>query len=75
MRKPGVNAPLSRHCVYCPIRLVKWTSAVNFIDIKHTNFFVRKFVQSQNVTRKKTFIRKTHAFNVDEIDAWSPPTF
>jgi len=32
-------------------------------------FFVRKFVQSQNVTRKKTFVRKIRAFNVDEIDS------
>jgi len=31
-------------------------------------FFVQKFVQSQNVTRKKAFIRKICAFNVDEID-------
>jgi hypothetical protein len=31
-------------------------------------FFVRKFVQSQNVTRKKAFVRKICAFHVDEID-------
>jgi len=31
-------------------------------------FFVRKFVQSQNVTRKKTFVQKMCTFNVDEID-------
>ncbi len=31
-------------------------------------FFVQKFVQSQNVTRKKAFVRKIWAFNVDEID-------
>jgi hypothetical protein len=34
------------------------------------SFFVRKFVQSQNVTRKKAFVRKIWAFNVDEIDLW-----
>jgi len=31
-------------------------------------FFVQKFLQSQNVTRKKAFICKIRAFNVDEID-------
>jgi hypothetical protein len=31
-------------------------------------FFAQKFVQSQNVTRKKAFVRKIRAFNVDEID-------
>ncbi len=31
-------------------------------------FFVRKFIQSQNVTRKKAFVRKIRAFNIDEID-------
>ncbi len=31
-------------------------------------FFVRKFVQNQNVTRKKAFARKICTFNVDEID-------
>jgi len=31
-------------------------------------FFVRKFVQSQNVTRKKAFVCKICAFNVDEFD-------
>jgi len=31
-------------------------------------FFIRKFVQSQNVSRKKAFVRKIHLFNVDEID-------
>ncbi len=31
-------------------------------------FFVRKFIQSQNVSRKLAFVRKIHAFNVDEID-------
>jgi len=30
-------------------------------------FFVRKFVQSQNVTRKKAFVCKICAYNVDEI--------
>jgi len=34
----------------------------------YARFFVRKFVQSQNITRKKAFIRKTCAFNVDEIN-------
>jgi hypothetical protein len=33
-------------------------------------FFVRKFIQSQNVTRKKAFIHKIWAFNIDEIDHW-----
>jgi hypothetical protein len=35
----------------------------------HT-FFVPKFVQSQIVTRKKAFVRKMLAKNVDEIDSW-----
>jgi len=30
-------------------------------------FFIRKFVQIQNVTIKKAFVRKIRAFNVDEI--------
>ncbi len=33
-------------------------------------FFVQKFVQSQNVIRKKAFVRKICVFNVDEIDHW-----
>jgi len=31
-------------------------------------FFVPIFQQSQNVTRKMTFVRKIRAYNVDEID-------
>ncbi len=31
-------------------------------------FFVRKFVQSQTITRKKAFVQKRSAKNVDEID-------
>jgi len=31
-------------------------------------FFVQKFVQSQTLSREKTFVRKICAFNVDEID-------
>jgi len=31
-------------------------------------FFVRKFVQSPNVTRKKAFVRKIRSFNVNGID-------
>jgi len=31
-------------------------------------FFVQKFVQSQNVTRNKAFVREIRSFNVDEID-------
>ncbi len=34
----------------------------------NARIFVRKFVQSQNVTRKKTFVRKMRTFNVNEID-------
>jgi len=33
----------------------------------HT-FFIWKFVHSQNITRKKAFVRKICAFNVDAID-------
>jgi len=32
-------------------------------------FFIRKFVQSQNVTRKKAFVLKRRTKNVDEIDS------
>jgi len=31
-------------------------------------FFIQKFIQSQNVTRKKAFVSKFCTFNVDEID-------
>jgi len=31
-------------------------------------FFVRKFVKSQNVSRKKAFVHKICTFNVDELD-------
>jgi len=34
-------------------------------------FFVRKFVQSQNVTRKKAFVQKGVQKNFDKIDTWS----
>ncbi len=34
-------------------------------------FFVQIFQQSQNVTRKTTFIRNICTYNVDEIDTWS----
>ena len=50
---------------------VRFTQGPNFINILHTRFSFRKFVQSQNVTRKKTFVRKMRVFNVDEIDTWA----
>ena len=31
-------------------------------------FFVQKFVLSQNVTRKKAFVRKICAFKVDDVN-------
>ncbi len=34
-----------------------------------STFFVQKFVLSQNVTRKKAFIRKIRVFHVGEIDS------
>jgi len=37
-------------------------------------FFVQKFAQSQNVTRKKAFVQKRRAKNVDEIDYWCTKT-
>jgi hypothetical protein len=33
-------------------------------------FLVQKFVQSQTQSSEKTFVRKTCAKNVDEIDSW-----
>ncbi len=48
--------------------LMKLTADVNFINIFCTHFFVQKFVQSQNITRKKSFVQKTRSKNVDEID-------
>jgi len=33
-------------------------------------FFVPIFQQSQNVTRKMTFVRKIRTYTVDEIDTW-----
>jgi len=35
-------------------------------------FFVRKFVQTQTLSREKTFVQKICAKNVDEIDYRSP---
>jgi hypothetical protein len=32
-------------------------------------FCKKKFIQSQNVTRKKAFVQKRHTKNVDEIDS------
>ncbi len=40
---------------------------VNFINVFTYEFFVRKVIQSKNITRKKTFVKK-RAKNVDEID-------
>ncbi len=40
---------------------------VNLINVL-LRVFVRKFVQCQNVTRKKAFVCKICGFNVDEID-------
>jgi len=42
-----------------------------------STFYAQIFCQSQNVTRKscqpkKTFIRIFRAYNVDEIDTWTP---
>ncbi len=34
-------------------------------------FFGRIFQQSQNVTRKTTFVQKICTYNVDEIDTWN----
>jgi len=45
----------------------EWYSGVNSINVKRA-FFIQKFVQSQKVTRKKAFVQKIRAFNVDEID-------
>jgi len=33
-------------------------------------FFVQIFQQSQNETRKMTFVRKIRTYNVDEIDTY-----
>jgi len=38
-------------------------------------FFVRIFQQSQNVTRKTTFVQKIRTYNVDEIEIWSLKIF
>ncbi len=43
----------------------KWP-VVNFINV--SAFFVQIFQQSQNVTRKTTFVRKICTYYVDEID-------
>jgi len=45
-----------------------WHSRCQFHQRLTCAFFVQKFLQSQNVTRKKAFVRKIRAFNVDEID-------
>jgi len=34
-------------------------------------FFVRIFQQSQNVTRKMTFVQNIRTYNVDEIDTYT----
>jgi len=38
-------------------------------------FFVQIFQQSQNVTRKMTFVQKIPTYNVDEIDTWTEIIF
>jgi len=43
----------------------------NFIKVFLRMFFVHKFVQSQNITRKKAFVWKRRAKNVDKIDTRS----
>jgi len=55
--------------VFCTKCLVKLTPLRCQFHQRFTrSFFVRKFVQSQNVSWKKAFIRKIRAFNIDEID-------
>jgi len=49
------------------------TPAVNFINVKRTNFsYERRFGSFYyvHVTAKTTFVQKIFAFNVDDIDGW-----
>jgi hypothetical protein len=34
-------------------------------------FFAQKFIQNQNVIKKKDFVEKMRAKNFDEIDTWT----
>jgi len=54
--------------IYFPFHFSLFSSRCQFHQRFTRTFFVQKFVQSQNVTRKKAFVRKISAFNVDEID-------
>jgi hypothetical protein len=53
------------------------TYGVNFINVKCTNFsYERKFRQllllhATRKAAKMTFVRKTRAFYIDEIDTWT----
>jgi len=49
-------------------RKEKERDQVSISSMFYDTIFIRKFVQSQNVTRKKAFVRKICVFNVDEID-------
>jgi hypothetical protein len=41
---------------------------VSILSTFYARVFVRKFIQSQDITRKKAFIHKICTFNGDEID-------
>jgi hypothetical protein len=57
---------LSHRCLKCQTKNVPRSQ---FYQRFTRAFFIRMFVQSQNVTRKKAFVRNRCAKNVDEIDS------
>jgi len=80
IRNDSVQSLLSRlhnsvSASFDPITKSRWLSLkkngvlVSFQPSISRTFFVRKFVQSQTLSREKTFVRKMQAKNVDEIDA------
>jgi len=62
------------------VSILKWLTSSWLLAVRYScsqfhqrytrTFFVRIFQQSQNVTRKMTFVRKICTYNVDEIDTW-----
>ncbi len=47
---------------------VSYTNQVSISSTFYARIFRTKKLQSQNVSRKKTFVQKKRAHNVDEID-------
>ncbi len=70
------GTPVENHCSKLSFSLSTFfrkfmLSAVNFINVFHTKVLFSSYI----LATKSTFVWKTCAKNIDEIDSWSPSFF